>query len=130
VTKLLEAEVEGHMLTETEFDLFALLLTVAGNETTRNATSHGMRALMQNRAEFQKLADDPSPERLERAIEEILRWATPVLYFRRTALDDFELRGKQIKKGDKVVMWHISANRDEDVFDQPYRFDIDRWPNE
>ncbi len=60
----------------------------------------------------------------------MLRWATPVMYFRRTATDDIELRGQQIKKGDKVVMWHISANRDEEVFDDPYTFDIDRTPNE
>jgi cholest-4-en-3-one 26-monooxygenase len=130
VTRLLTAEVEGHTLSETEFDLFALLLTVAGNETTRNATSHGMRALMEHPDEFKKLTADPSPERVERAVEEILRWASPVMYFRRTAQEDFELRGKQVKKGDKVVMWHISANRDEEVFDDPYRFDLDRWPNE
>jgi cholest-4-en-3-one 26-monooxygenase len=130
VSRLLEAEVEGHQLTESEFDLFALLLTVAGNETTRNATSHGMRAFMENPSEYAKLHDDPSPERLERAIEEVLRWASPVMYFRRTATTDFELRDKQIKAGDKVVMWHISANRDEEVFDDPFRFDIDRWPND
>ncbi|MBI2704743.1 MAG: cytochrome P450 [Actinobacteria bacterium] len=130
VSKLLTAEVEGHTLNEVEFDMFALLLTVAGNETTRNATSHGMRALIENPSELEKLRDDPSAERFESAVEEILRWATPVLYFRRTATDDFELRGKHIKKGDKVVMWHISANRDEEVFEDPFSFDIDRSPND
>jgi cholest-4-en-3-one 26-monooxygenase len=118
VTKLINAELDGDKLSEQEFDMFALLLSVAGNETTRNATSHG------------KLVADPSPERIDRAVEEILRWATPVLYFRRTAMEDFDLRDKHIKAGDKVVMWHISANRDEEVFDDPYRFDVDRWPNE
>jgi cholest-4-en-3-one 26-monooxygenase len=128
VTKLLDAEVEGHKLTEAEFDLFALLLTVAGNETTRNATSHGMRALLEHPAELDKLRADPTPERINNAVEEILRWATPVLYFRRTATKDYELRDKTIKAGDKVIMWHISANRDEEVFEDPFRFDIDR-PN-
>jgi cholest-4-en-3-one 26-monooxygenase len=130
MSKLLTSEVEGHMLSEAEFDMFALLLTVAGNETTRNATSHGMRAFIENPGEYKKLVDDPSPERLDRAVEEVLRWATPVMYFRRTATTDFELGGKQIKSGDKVVMWHISANRDEEVFDDPFTFDIDRSPNE
>ncbi|MCX7619775.1 MAG: cytochrome P450 [Acidimicrobiales bacterium] len=130
VTKLINAEIDGDKLSEQEFDMFALLLTVAGNETTRNATSHGMKALIEHPDEYRKLVDDPSPQRIERAVEEILRWATPVMYFRRTATADYELRGKKIKAGDKVVMWHISANRDEEVFDDPYRFDVDRWPNE
>jgi cholest-4-en-3-one 26-monooxygenase len=130
ITKLLNSEIEGDKLTELEFDLFFLLLAVAGNETTRNATAHGMRALMDNPDQMKKLVADPSEERINRAVEEILRWATPVLYFRRTAKDDFELNGKLIKAGDKVAMWHISANRDEEVFEDPFVFDIDRWPNE
>jgi cholest-4-en-3-one 26-monooxygenase len=130
VTKLLGAEIDGDRLSEMEFDLFFLLLTVAGNETTRNATSHGMRALMEHPDAFASLAADPSQERINRAVEEILRWATPVLHFRRTALADYPLGDKTIRAGDKVVMWHISANRDEAVFDEPFRFDIDRWPNE
>ena len=121
---------DGDQLSEEEFDLFALLLTVAGNETTRNTTAHGMLALMEHPDEYAKLVADPSPERIDRAIEEILRWATPVMYFRRTATHDVELRDRTIRAGDKVVMWHISANRDEDVFDDPFRFDVDRWPNE
>jgi cholest-4-en-3-one 26-monooxygenase len=130
ITKLLNAEIEGDKLSELEFDLFFLLLAVAGNETTRNATAHGMRALMDNPDQMKKLVADPSEERINRAVEEILRWATPVMYFRRTAKDDFELNGKLIKAGDKVAMWHISANRDEEVFEDPFVFDIDRWPNE
>ena len=128
LSKLLGAEIDGDELTETEFDMFFMLLAVAGNETTRNATSHGMRALLDNPDQFDKLK--ANPELLPSAIEEILRWATPVLHFRRTAMEDYELGGKQIKKGDKVVIWHISANRDEAVFDDPYRFDIERSPND
>ncbi|MFN8040619.1 MAG: cytochrome P450 [Acidimicrobiales bacterium] len=130
VTKLINAEVEGDKLSESEFDMFALLLTVAGNETTRNATAHGMKALMDHPDQLARLQADPSPDAIALAVEEILRWATPVLHFRRTAMDDYELRGKQIKAGDKVVMWHISANRDEEVFDDPFRFDVTRSPND
>lgn len=130
VTKLLGAEIDGDRLSEMEFDMFFLMLTVAGNETTRNATSHGMRALMEHPEQFASLAADPSSERVNRAVEEILRWATPVMYFRRTATADYELGGHTIREGDKVVMWHISANRDEAVFDDPFRFDVERWPND
>jgi len=129
VTRLINAEIEGDKLTQEEFELFMLLLTVAGNETTRNATAHGMMALMEHPEEFAKLCSDPD-RYIDGAVEEILRWATPVLHFRRTAMKDLELRGKQIKTGDKVIMWHISANRDEEVFDQPFRFDIERSPND
>ncbi|MGZ4718666.1 MAG: cytochrome P450, partial [Acidimicrobiales bacterium] len=128
ISKLLGSEIDGDELSETEFDMFFMLLAVAGNETTRNATSHGMKALLDNPDQFEKLK--ANPELLPSAIEEILRWATPVLHFRRTAMEDYELGGKQIKKGDKVVIWHISANRDEAVFDDPFTFDVDRWPNE
>ena len=128
VTKLINAEIDGDRLSELEFDMFMLLLTVAGNETTRNTTAWGMWALMQNPEQYKALVDDPDAK-LDRAIEEILRWATPVYHFRRTALCDTEIHGQAIAEGDKVVMWHTSANRDEAVFDDPYRFDIDRWPN-
>jgi cholest-4-en-3-one 26-monooxygenase len=128
ISKLLAAEVEGDRLGELEFEMFFLLLAVAGNETTRNATAHGMKALIDHPDQFDKLKADP--ELLPGAIEEILRWATPVMYFRRTALEDYEVGGTLIKAGDKVVMWHISANRDETVFDQPFEFDIERSPNE
>ncbi len=128
VSRLLGAEIEGDQLSEAEFDMFFLLLAVAGNETTRNATSHGMKALMDNPGEMAKLVDDPAGH-IDSAVEEIVRWASPVMHFRRTAMVDYELGGKTIKAGDKVVMWHISANRDETVFDDPFRFDIDRDPN-
>ena len=129
VTKLINAEVDGDRLSEFEFDMFMMLLTVAGNETTRNTTSWGMWALMQNLDQYAALAGDIDGK-LDHAIEEILRWATPVYHFRRTATADTVLHGQEIKKDDKVVIWHISANRDEQVFDDPYRFDIERWPNE
>ena len=112
VTKLINAEVEGDRLSEIEFDMFMLLLTVAGNETTRNTTAWGMWALMENPSSTRSCATT-STRTLDRAIEEILRWATPVYHFRRTATVDTELRGKEIKQGDKVVIWHTSANRDE-----------------
>jgi cholest-4-en-3-one 26-monooxygenase len=129
VTKLLNAEIEGDSLSELEFDMFMLLLTVAGNETTRNTTAWGMWALMQNPEQYSALAGDIDGK-LDVAIEEILRWATPVYHFRRTALSDAVIGGQEIKAGDKVVMWHTSADRDETVFDDPYRFDIERFPNE
>lgn len=129
VTKLINAELEGDKLSELEFDMFMMLLTVAGNETTRNTTSWGMWALMQNPDQYKDLVANLDTK-LDRAIEEILRWATPVYHFRRTVQDDHELGGQHIAKGDKVVMWHVSADRDETVFADPFRFDIERWPNE
>jgi cholest-4-en-3-one 26-monooxygenase len=129
VSRLIGAEVDGHGLTDTEFSMFFLLLAVAGNETTRNATNHGMRALIEHADQY-ALLRDRTDELLATAVEEILRWSTPVLYFRRTATRDVELRGKTIRAGDKVVMWHASANRDEEVFADPFRFDVTRTPND
>jgi cholest-4-en-3-one 26-monooxygenase len=128
VTKLLNAEIEGEQLSELEFDMFMLLLAVAGNETTRNATAHGMYALMTNPEQFELLKSDPEG-RIDDAVEEVLRWGSPVLHFRRTATVDTEIRGQAIKAGDRVVIWHISANRDEEVWDNPFTFDITRSPN-
>ncbi len=128
ISRLLAAEIEGDRLGELEFEMFFLLLAVAGNETTRNATAHGMKALIDHPDQFDKLK--ANPDLLPGAVEEILRWATPVMHFRRTALEDYEVGGTLIKAGDKVVMWHISANRDETVFDEPFEFDIQRSPNE
>lgn len=131
VTKLLDADVDGEALTEEEFDMFMLLLSVAGSETTRTATSHGIQALFDHPDQMQLLQDRlDDDELIASAIEEMVRWATPVHHFRRTATRDTELRGKKIKAGDKVVMWHVSANRDEEIFDEPFRFDIQRSPNE
>ncbi|MFN8026059.1 MAG: cytochrome P450 [Acidimicrobiia bacterium] len=129
VTKLINAEIEGDQLSELEFDMFMLLLAVAGNETTRNTTAWGMWALMQHPDQYAALRGDMD-NLLGPAVEEILRWASPVMYFRRTATCDTEIAGQEIREGDKVLMWHISANRDEDVFDDPFRFDITRDPND
>ena len=128
VTKLINAEVAGERLSELEFDMFMLLLTVAGNETTRNTTAWGMYALMQHRDAYREMRDNPDCRKL--AIEEILRYASPVYHFRRTATQDIEIGGHPIAKGDKVVLWYISANRDEEVFDRPFDFDITRSPND
>ena len=129
VSVLLEAEVGGEKLTELEFDLFFLLLAVAGNETTRNAISHGMLAFFEHPDQWQRLLADPSM--MPTAIEEILRWASPVMHFRRTCMKDTEIRGVPIAEGDKVVIWYISGNRDEDVFGpSAMTFDIGRTPNE
>ncbi|MCU1427179.1 MAG: cytochrome [Actinomycetia bacterium] len=128
ITALLSAEVDGDQLTEMDFNLFFLLLAVAGNETTRNSMAHGVRALCEYPDQYKLLVDDPSLA--ASATEEIVRWASPVMYFRRNVTRDTELRGQKISAGDKVSIWYISANRDEDVFDEPYTFDIRRNPNE
>ena len=128
ITKLLSADIDGDQLSAMDFNLFFLLLAVAGNETTRNATSHGMNAFLENPDQYQRLVDDPGL--IDSAVEEILRWASPVLYFRRNVTEDLDYKGHQLKAGDKVSIWYVSANRDEDVFDDPFRFDIARQPNE
>ena len=124
---LTSVEVEGERLSELELDLFFLLLTVAGNETTRNLISHGQLALMEHPDQRDKLL--ANPDLLPSAIEEMLRWASPVMHFRRTVTTDTEVGGQPLKDGDKVVIWYISANRDEAVFDDSYTFDIARQPN-
>ncbi|MHC4816213.1 MAG: cytochrome P450 [Planctomycetota bacterium] len=127
VSKLMTGEVDGQRLTEQEFDSFFLLLAVAGNETTRNLTTQGMLALFQHPDEFQKLKDDLSL--IHTAVEEMLRWAPAVIYFRRTVTEDTELGGTPLRKGDKVCVYYASANRDERVFEDPFRFDVTRSPN-
>jgi cholest-4-en-3-one 26-monooxygenase len=128
ITALLSAEVDGESLSDMDFNLFFLLLSVAGNETTRNAISHGMNAFLENPDQYALLVSDPD-RYLPGAVEEILRWATPVLYFRRNATRDIEVGGQKIEEGDKISLWYISANRDEDHFEDPFRFDITRDPN-
>lgn len=129
VSKLVNREpVDGEPLTATEFDNYFLLLVVAGNETTRHTISHSMLALLQNPDQLTLLRQ--RPELIPGAVEEMLRWASPVYHFRRTATRDVELRGREIRAGDKVVMWFASGNRDEEVFDDPYRFDVTRSPND
>jgi cytochrome P450 len=127
ITKLVEAEIDGEPLTQREFDVYFILLATAGNETTRHTISSSLLAFMEHPEQLQRVKDEP--ELMPKAADEMLRWASPVHHFRRTATRDVELRGKQIKAGDKVVTWFTSGNRDEEVFDQPDRFDVGRDPN-
>jgi cholest-4-en-3-one 26-monooxygenase len=127
VTRLLQPNDDGEALTSDEFDLFFLLLTVAGNETTRNAAAGGMLALFEHPDQWERLVQDPGL--IPAAAEEIVRWVSPVNLFRRTALRDTELGGKQVAAGDKVVVFYASANRDESVFALPDQFDVGRDPN-
>jgi cholest-4-en-3-one 26-monooxygenase len=127
VSKLITPDEAGNVLSELEFDLFFMLLAVAGNETTRNAISGGMQALIEHPDEWRKLKADPGL--IPTASDEIVRWVTPVNMFRRTAMEDVEVSGVPIKKGDKVVIYYTSANRDETVFTNPDTFDITREPN-
>lgn len=121
------SEHDGDVLSEHEFDLFMLLLAVAGNETTRNGISHGVLAFIEHPDQWQKLRNDPSL--VPTAVEEILRWGTPVNNFARTAVCDVELHGVSIKEGETVCMIYPSGNRDESVFANPDAFDITRNPN-
>lgn len=114
-------------LTQQEFDVYFVLLATAGNETTRHTITHGLLALLEHPEEMERLRADPSLGKP--AADEMLRWATPVHHFRRTAAVDTELAGTPIAKGDKVTTWFVSGNRDEEVFDEPGRFDVTRSPN-
>jgi cholest-4-en-3-one 26-monooxygenase len=128
VSVLMQAEVDGEQLTEMEFDLFFLLLAVAGNETTRNLISGGMLALIEHPDEWRRLREDRSL--LDTGVEELLRWVTPVMQFQRTAQRDTEIAGVAIAEGERVGLFYVSANRDETVFEDPMRFDLGRSPNE
>jgi cholest-4-en-3-one 26-monooxygenase len=125
VTKLVNADKDGRGLTEDEFGFFVIALSVAGNETTRNAISHGMNAFFDNPDQWALW----KRERPETMVDEVIRWATPVTSFQRTALEDVELAGVQIGKGQRVGLFYASANYDEDVFTDPFTFDITRSPN-
>jgi len=129
MTALLNAELDGDKLTEMEFNLFFLLLAVAGNETTRNAISHGLNAFLEHPQQWDELVGDVDGA-IGTATEEILRWASPVMYFRRNVMCDTSLSGVEFKTGEKVSIWYCSANRDEDVFADPFVFDIRRQPND
>ena len=125
VTTLIEADLDGHKLSADEFGFFVILLAVAGNETTRNSITQGMMAF----TDFPEQWNLYKSQRPATAVDEIVRWATPVTSFQRTALADYELSGVQIRKGQRVVMVYRSANFDEDVFDDPFTFNILRSPN-
>jgi len=125
VTKLVHAQVDGGQLSTDEFGFFVILLAVAGNETTRNAISHGMLAFFDHPDQWERFL----AERPQSAVDEIVRWATPVTAFQRTALSDTTLGGQQIKAGQRVGLFYRSANFDEEVFEAPEKFDIQRDPN-
>lgn len=124
LSALLAAEVDGEKLNRDQLNEFFLLLAIAGNETTRNTLSHGILALSQHPAQQALLARDP--DAVTPAVEELLRWASPVMHFRRTVTRDVEIRGRQIPAGDWVLMHYLSANRDGDVFDRAEEFDVTR----
>jgi cytochrome P450 len=128
MSALVQAEVDGERLTHAEIGAFFVLLSVAGNDTTRHTTSHALRALTLNPDQRELLLEDP-PARLAAAVEEFVRWASPVLTFRRTTTQEVELHGQRLAPGAKVVLFYHSANRDEQAFEDPWRFDITRDPN-
>lgn len=115
---------DGQAMSASEYDSYFLLLVVAGNETTRHTITHSLLALLEHPEQLAKL--QANPDLIPDAVEEFLRWASPVYHFRRTATRDVVLGGQQIKEGDKVVMWFASGNRDEEVFENPYDFDVTR----
>jgi cholest-4-en-3-one 26-monooxygenase len=125
VTKLISAEIDGNQLTDDEFGFFVLMLAVAGNETTRNAIAHGMLALLDHPEQWERF----KAERPATTADEIVRWATPITVFQRTAVSDTLLGGQQIEAGQRLGLFYRSANFDEEVFADPGRFDIGRSPN-
>jgi len=128
ITDLVHAEVDGERLTDAEIGAFLVLLSVAGNDTTRHTTSHAMRALCDFPEQRALLLGDLGG-RIEPAVEEFVRWASPVMTFRRTATGETEISGQPIAAGEKVVMFYPSANRDEAAFERPNEVDITREPN-
>ncbi|MCC6339020.1 MAG: cytochrome P450 [Acidimicrobiia bacterium] len=129
VTTLVTAELDGEKLTDVEFNAFFLLLAVAGNETTRNLISGGMLTLFEH-PDQRALLESDLDAHLPGAVDEMLRYVSPVKYFRRTATADTEVRGVPIRSGDNVTLWYGAANRDEEIFDDPQTFDVTRSPNE
>ncbi len=127
MSELLKGEVEGKLLTDEQLVSYCELLVEAGNETTRNAISGGLLAFSEHRDQWDRLR--AQPELLPDAVEEILRWASPISHFTRVATEDYELRGETIRAGAMVALYFGSANRDEDVFDDPFAFKVDRKPN-
>ena len=127
LTVLTNALVDGVPLTEREQGTFFLLLLIAGNETTRHSLSHGLLAFAEHPEQLHRLREHP--ELLDSAVEEVLRWTSPQLHFRRTATTDTEVGGVRIAAGEKVVTWYMAANFDPAAFPDPYVFDIARTPN-
>jgi len=128
VSWIVNAEFEGEMMTDFEIGSFFVLLAVAANDTTRNASAQAMHAFSAHPDQRLLLMED-IPGRIDSAVEEILRWSTPLIHMRRTAAQDFEMRGQTIRAGEKVALWYCSGNRDEEYWGNPYEFDILRSPN-
>ncbi|HET7016921.1 MAG TPA: cytochrome P450 [Streptosporangiaceae bacterium] len=127
ISVLMAATPDGSELSELRFRMFLFLLAAAGSETTRTAISHGVLALAEHRDQWHRLQQDPGL--IPHAVEEILRWASPVLYFRRNVLQPLEVAGQAIEPGETVSLWYVSANRDETRFAEPGEFDVGRDPN-
>ena len=127
VTVFTQCEYEGKLLSDMDVLAWCFIIVIAGNETTRNGTTGGMLAFIENQHELRRLQQDMSL--LAPAIEEIVRWTSPIIHFGRTATEDYSLRDKIIKKGETVALFYPSANRDEEVFEAPFEFRIDRMPN-
>ncbi len=128
LSTLLQADIDGERLTPREISAYFTVLVAAGNETTRNSTTGGIKALLDHPEQLERLIAEP--DLVPSAVEEILRWTSVVIQFQRTVMEDVEIRGQAIRRGESVVLWYPSANRDEDVFEDPYRFDIAREPND
>jgi cholest-4-en-3-one 26-monooxygenase len=127
VSAIVNAEIDGDKLGDLEISVFFVVLMIAGNETTRNLIAGGMRALCENPEQAERLTADS--ELFKTGVDEMLRYVSPVNYFRRTATQDFEMRGKKVKAGEKVLLWYTSGNRDEEVFENSMKFDVSRNPN-
>ena len=127
ITVFTQIEIDGKKLPPMDVLAWCFIIVVAGNETTRNGTSGGMLAFIEHQDQLRKLQADPTL--IDSAVEEVVRWTTPIIHFARTATVDYELRGKQIKAGETVGLFYPSANRDEDIFEDPFSFLIDRNPN-
>jgi cytochrome P450 family 142 subfamily A polypeptide 1 len=125
---LVHSELDGEKLDDEALRMESLLILVGGDETTRHVISGGMHALIENPAERRKLIDDPG--KLKRAVEEMLRWVTPIQNMCRTATRDVELNGQKIGEGDQLLLLYPSGNRDAEIFSDPYRFDVERTPND
>ena len=128
ISRVLRAEPGGEPLTDAEFNNFFAVLMIAGQEASRHSITQGVLALMNHPEQLEDLQAGQAGL-MDRAVEEIIRWATPIYHFRRTATRDVEMGGQVIREGDKVTIWYISANFDEEVFNEPHRFDIARHPN-
>jgi cytochrome P450 len=127
ITVFTQCEYEGKPLSDMDVLSWCFIIVIAGNETTRNGTTGGMLAFIENQHELRRLQQDMAL--LAPAVEEIVRWTSPIIHFGRTATQDYPLRDKIIRAGESVALFYPSANRDEEVFDAPFEFKIDRQPN-